>query len=92
MSKALNDEMQIKISVKWAVQIIVFIVSLVSGYYTLRGHISQNENDIKTIKESLIEFEEMVDNRVSRLEKYKEQELEEVNKTLLEKVLGSKKD
>ena len=88
MSKALNDEMQIKISVKWAIQIVVFIVSLVSAYYTLKGDINKNTDEINFIKESLIEYEELLDGRVARLERFKEQELEEMNKSLLDKVLG----
>ena len=88
MSRALNDEMQIKISVKWAIQIVVFIVSLVSAYYTLRADIQKNSDEITFIKESLIEYEEILDGRVARLERFKEQELEEMNKSLLDKVLG----
>tara|TARA_R100000278_G_scaffold122716_1_gene109652 strand:+ start:1191 stop:1466 length:276 start_codon:yes stop_codon:yes gene_type:complete len=90
MNQRLNDELQIKISVKWAIQIIVFIVSLVSAYYTLKGTISDNTNEIVKIQESLIEFEELLDDRVARLERFKEQELEEMNKSLLDKVLGKK--
>ena len=92
MSKALNDELQIKISVRWAVQIIVFVVSLVSAYYTLKGSIQDNKEEIKHIKESLIEYEELLDGRVGRLERFKEKELEEMNKSLLDKVLGKNKD
>lgn len=88
MSKPLNDELQIHISVKWAVQIILFVVSIMGAYYSLSNNIGNNANEIKHIKESLIEYEKMVDDRVGRLEKYKEQELEEVNKSLLSKVLG----
>jgi len=88
VSKPLNDELQIHISVKWAVQIILFVVSIMGAYYSLSNNIGNNANEIKHIKESLIEYEKMVDDRVGRLEKYKEQELEEVNKSLLSKVLG----
>jgi|TARA_R100000479_G_C6212254_1_gene138651 hypothetical protein len=88
VSKPLNDELQIHISVKWAVQIILFVVSIMGAYYSLSNSIGSNANEIKHIKESLIEYEKMVDDRVGRLEKYKEQELEEVNKSLLSKVLG----
>jgi len=92
MKEPLNDELQIKISVRWAVQILIFAMTLVSTYYTLRGEINKNADDILYIKESLIEYEEILDNRVARLEKFKEQELEEMNKSLLEKVLGKNKD
>ena len=88
MSKPLNDELQIHISVKWAVQILLFVFTLTGAWYTLKQSIADNTNQIEHIKESLIEYEKLLDERVSRLEKYKEQELEEVNKSLLSKVLG----
>ena len=88
MSKPLNDELQIHISVKWAVQILVFVFTLTGAWYTLKQDIASNASEIKHIKKSLIEYENLLDERVSRLEKYKEQELEEVNKSLLSKVLG----
>ena len=62
--------------------------SLTGAWYTLKQNIADNANEIEHIKESLIEYEKLLDERVSRLEKYKEQELEEVNKSLLSKVLG----
>ena len=88
MSKPLNDELQIHISVKWAVQILLFVFTLTGAWYSLKQSIADNNNEIEHIKESLIEYEKLLDERVSRLEKYKEQELEEVNKSLLSKVLG----
>ena len=88
MSKPLIDELHIHISVKWAVQILLFVFTLTGAWYTLKQSIADNTNEIEHIKESLIEYEKLLDERVSRLEKYKEQELEEVNKSLLSKVLG----
>ncbi len=88
MSKPLNDELQLHISVKWAVQIVFLVFTLTGAWYALRESISNNKNEIEYIKESLIEYEQLLDERVSRLERYKEQELEEVNKSLLSKVLG----
>jgi len=88
VSKPLNDELQIHISVKWAVQILLFVFTLTGAWYSLKQSIADNTNEVEHIKESLIEYEKLLDERVSRLEKYKEQELEEVNKSLLSKVLG----
>lgn len=89
MNKPLNDELQIHISVKWMVQLVFFVFSITGAWYILNGNISDNAKEIEYIKLSLIEYEKQVDDRVSRLEKYKEQELEEVNKSLLSKVLGT---
>lgn len=86
--KPLNDELQIHISVKWAIQIILFVVTLTGTYYTINGKVAQNKAELQYVKDNLVEFEEMLEARISRLERYKEQELEEVNKSLLSKVLG----
>ena len=67
---------------------ILFVFTFTGAWYTLKQSIADNTNEIEHIKESLIEYEKLLDERVSRLEKYKEQELEEVNKSLLSKVLG----
>ena len=88
MSKPLNDELQIHISVKWAIHLVLFIVTLTGAWYTINASIYSNNQEIEHIKQSLIEYEELLDERVARLEKYKEQELEEVNRSLLSKVLG----
>ena len=87
--KPLNDELQIHISVKWMAQLIFFIISITGAWYSLKATITDNEKEIEYIKQNLIEYEKQVDDRVSRLERYKEQELEEVNKSLLSKVLGN---
>ena len=87
--KPLNDELQIHISVKWMVQLIFFVFAITGAWYTLKGSIGNNKNEINHIKKSLIEYENQMDERVGRLEKYKEQELKEVNKSLLSKVLGN---
>jgi|TARA_R100001460_G_scaffold33672_1_gene65818 flagellar motility protein MotE (MotC chaperone) len=87
MSKPLNDELQIHISVKWAVQILFLVFTLTGAWYTLNANINNNEKDIRHIKESLIEFEKMLDERMEPLEAEREQRLEEMNKTLLGKIL-----
>ncbi len=87
MSKPLNDELQIHISVKWAVQILFLVFTLTGAWYTLNANINNNKKDIRHIKESLIEFEKMLDERMEPLEAEREQRLEEMNKTLLGKIL-----
>ena len=88
MKQPLNDELQINISVKWAVQIVVFIVTLCGAYYSLDQKSNDNNKELQYIKKSLIEYEQMVDERVGRLESYKEQELEAVNQSMSSRVLG----
>ena len=87
MSKPLSDELQIHISVKWAVQILFLVFTLTGAWYTLNANINNNTKEITHIKESLIEFEKMLDERTEPLEAEREQRLEEMNKTLLGKIL-----
>lgn len=90
-TKALNDELQIHISVKWAVQIIFLVFTLTGAWYTLNANINNNKKDIVHIKEALIEFEQALDERMEPLENEREQRLTEMNKSLLDKVLGKDK-
>jgi len=87
-TKALNDELQIHISVKWAVQIVFLVFTLTGAWYTLNANINNNKKDIVHIKEALIEFEQALDERIEPLENEREQRLTEMNKSLLDKVLG----
>ena len=92
MSKPLNDELQIHISVKWAVQIVFLVFTLTGAWYTLNNNIDSNAQEIEHIKEALIEFEQALDDRMEPLENEREQRLTEMNKSLLDKVLGKKDD
>ena len=87
MSEPLNDELQLHISVKWAVQILLFVFTLTGAWYTLNNNIDNNAQEIEHIKESLIEFEQALDDRMEPLENEREERLSEMNKSLLDKVL-----
>lgn len=87
MNKPLNDELQLHISVKWAVQIVFLVFTLTGAWYTLNANINNNKKDIVHIKEALIEFEQALDERMEPLENEREQRLTEMNKSLLDKVL-----
>ena len=91
MNKSLNDELQIHISVKWMVQILLMVYTLTGAWFTINSNISDNANEIEHIKESLIEFEQNLDERMNPLEAEREQRLTEMNKSLLDKVLGKDK-
>ncbi len=88
MKTPLNDELQVTLSVKWMFQLIFFIFGISGAWYTLNGSIDSNKKQIDFIKQTLVKYEQMVDERVGRLESYKEQELEAVNKSMLSRVLG----
>ena len=84
----LNDDMVISLNIKWLVQIVFFIVSITAGYFTLKGSITNNTKDVSIIKSTLVEYEEEVDDRISRLEDARDLQLEQVNRSLMDKVLG----
>ena len=58
MSKPLNDELQIHISVKWAVQILFFVFTLTGAWYTLNANINSNAQEIEHIKENARDYVE----------------------------------
>ena len=83
----MNDELQIHISVKWMVQILIMVFTLTGAWFTINANINDNTKEIESIKEALIEFEENLDERMNPLEAEREQRLTEMNKSLLDKVL-----
>ena len=84
----IRDDMVISLNIKWLIQIIFFIVSITAGYFTLKNSISDNTKDVSTIKSTLVEYEEEIDDRISRLEDARDLQLEQVNRSLMDKVLG----
>ena len=86
-TKTLNDELQIHISVKWMVQILIMVFTLTGAWFTINANINDNTKEIESIKEALIEFEENLDESMKPLEAEREQRLTEMNKSLLDKVL-----
>ena len=90
--KALNDELQIHISVKWAIQLVMFVVTICSAWFTLNASIDANAKDIVQIHKALIEFEENLDTRMEPLEAEREARLQKLNQSLFDKVIGKKEE
>tara|TARA_B110000495_G_C23033890_1_gene616702 strand:+ start:1271 stop:1600 length:330 start_codon:yes stop_codon:yes gene_type:complete len=99
---ALNDSMDITINIKWLVQLVFFIVSITTAFFTINSKITRNESNliiiqkdtiekIERMEKALIKYEEILDSRVARLEDFKDLEVEAVNRSLLSKVLGTNK-
>jgi len=80
--------LEITLSVKLLVQLVFFVFTIAGAWYSLNNKIDNNANDLRQIEKSLVEYDKMMEERVARLESYKEQELEAVNKSILSKVLG----
>jgi len=90
MSKALKDPsaMEITLSVKLLVQLVFFVFTITGAWYALNGKIDTNSSDIRQIEKSLVEYDKMMELRVSRLEEIHDAQMDNMNKSLLSKVLG----
>ena len=80
--------MEITLSVKLLVQLVFFVFTITGAWYALNGRIDQNSNDIRQIEKSLVEYDKMMEDRVSRLEEIHDAQIDNMNKSLLSKVLG----
>ena len=90
MPKALKDPsaLEITLSVKLLVQLVFFVFTITGAWYSLNGKIDNNANDISQIEKSLVEYDQMMEDRVSRLEELNDAQIDHMNKSLLSKVLG----
>ena len=90
MGKALKDPsaLEITLSVKLLVQLVFFVFTITGAWYALNGKIDTNANDISQIEKSLVEYDKMMEDRVSRLEEIHDAQIDNMNKSLLSKVLG----
>ena len=90
MPSALKDPsaLEITLSVKLLVQLVFFVFTITGAWYALNGRIDQNSNDIRQIEKSLVEYDKMMEDRVSRLEEIHDAQIDNMNKSLLSKVLG----
>tara|TARA_R100000742_G_C4236528_1_gene57035 strand:- start:420 stop:686 length:267 start_codon:yes stop_codon:yes gene_type:complete len=86
---SLNDSLDVQISVKWLIKIVVLTAALVGSYYNVQHHLGENDRKIDEMHEEIIG----ISARVVTIENEKRIELEETIKeqrTMLQK-LGLKK-
>ena len=82
---SLNDSLDVQISVKWLLKIVILTAGLVGGYYNVQHHLGENDRKINEIHEELI----AVSARVQVIELEKTKKLEETIKeqrTMLQKI------
>ena len=60
---ALNDSMDITINIKWLVQLVFFIVSITTAFFTINSKITRNESNLIIIQKDTIEKIERMVNR-----------------------------
>jgi len=82
---SLNDSLDVQISVKWLIKIVILIAAVVGGYFNIEHHLKENDRRINEIHEELI----AVSARVQVMELEKTKKLEETIKeqrTMLQKI------
>ena len=82
------DNLNITINIRWLVQIIVLIGIIVGTWYQAQMKMAENHRHIKLLQEQMSD----VQSRIGGMEREKVEDLEEENKSLLEKINIFKKD
>ena len=84
----IDDNLNITINIRWLVQIIVLIGIIVGTWYQAQMKMAENHRHIKLLQEQMSD----VQSRIGGMEREKVEDLEEENKSLLEKINIFKKD
>ena len=84
----IDDNLNITINIRWLVQIIILIGIIVGTWYQAQMKMAENHRHIKLLQEQMSD----VQSRIGGMEKEKVEDLEEENKSLLEKINIFKKD
>ena len=84
----IDDNLNITINIRWLVQIIVLISIIVGTWYQAQMKMAENHRHIMLLEEQMSD----VQSRIGGMEREKVEDLEEENKSLLEKINIFKKD
>ena len=84
----IDDNLNITINIRWLVQIIVLIGIIVGTWYQAQMKMAENHRHIKLLQEQMSD----VQSRIGGMEKEKVEDLEEENKSLLERINIFKND
>lgn len=84
----IDDNLNITINIRWLVQIIILIGIIVGTWYQAQMKMAENHRHIMLLEEQMSD----VQSRIGGMEKEKVEDLEEENKSLLEKINIFKKD
>ena len=84
----IDDNLNITINIRWLVQIIVLIGIIVGTWYQAQMKMAENHRHIKLLQEQMSD----VQSRIGGIEREKVEDLEEENKSLLERINIFKKD
>ena len=84
----IDDNLNITINIRWLVQIVVIVALIVGTWYQAQMKMAENHRHIMLLEEQMSD----VQSRIGGMEKEKVEDLEEENKSLLEKINIFKKD
>ena len=84
----IDDNLNITINIRWLVQIIVLIGIIVGTWYQAQMKMAENHSHIKLLQEQMSD----VQSRIGGIEREKVEDLEEENKSLLERINIFKND
>ena len=84
----IDDNLNITINIRWLVQIIVIVALIVGTWYQAQMKMAENHRHIMLLEEQMSD----VQSRIGGMEKEKVEDLEEENKSLLERINIFKKD
>jgi prefoldin subunit 5 len=83
-----DDSLNLTINIKWLVQLVVLIGSMVGAWYSVKMSLNAVIMDVEDLREKVEMQYEDVHSRIQVLENARNEQLEEVNKTMLQKMFG----
>ena len=84
----IDDNLNITINIRWLVQIVVIVALIVGTWYQAQMKMAENHRHIMLLEEQMSD----VQSRIGGMEKEKVEDLEEENKSLLERINIFKND
>ena len=84
----IDDNLNITINIRWLVQIIILIGIIVGTWYQAQMKMAEYHRHIQLLEDQMAD----VQSRIGGMERAKVEDLEEENKSLLEKINIFKKD
>ena len=88
MSKAVNDNLEITLNIKWLVQLVVIIGSMVGAWYSLKMDLNATVLETDDLRSKVEMQYEDVHGRLQVLENARNEQLSEMNKSLWQKTFG----
>jgi len=88
MSKAINDNLEITLNIKWLVQLVVIIGSMVGAWYSLKMDLNAIVLETEDLRNKVEMQYEDVHNRLIVLENARNEQLSEMNKSMWQKTFG----